>query len=374
MTKRTFTPEQDRQIAADYRAGATYAQLATKYGGDAGATRRAVKRGGGVSRTSGETQRKFTPEQDRQLAEEYAAGTSYEELAERHGTTRLAVRGAVRRAGGRTRNPKTVGALTGLQRRNFTPEQDKQLAAEYDAGSSYRRLAKKYGGTDISIRNAVLRGGGTPRPSVKPNEWSDACKPEALALYRKGVSVRDLAKKYGTRTETISQLLAEVGQRLHSGGRAHPRFKTFAQCVDVIDAYEAGASLASLAERFNCSPPTIKSAILRGGGTIRETGKPRSVPGGRCINGGYVMVIPSQSDKPYCVPNDRGYVMEHRLVMGRALGRPLAATESVHHKDGDRTNNDLSNLQLRQGAHGSGVVFTCNACGSHDVRAMPIAG
>jgi hypothetical protein len=37
---------------------------------------------------------------------------------------------------------------------------------------------------------------------------------------------------------------------------------------------------------------------------------------------------------------------EHRLVMERVLGRPLTTNENVHHIDGDRTNNDPSNLEL----------------------------
>lgn len=37
---------------------------------------------------------------------------------------------------------------------------------------------------------------------------------------------------------------------------------------------------------------------------------------------------------------------EHRLVMERKLGRPLRDAENVHHLDGDRLNNDPSNLEL----------------------------
>lgn len=40
------------------------------------------------------------------------------------------------------------------------------------------------------------------------------------------------------------------------------------------------------------------------------------------------------------------YVFEHRFVMAVQLGRPLRSDELVDHMDGDKTNNDISNLRL----------------------------
>jgi hypothetical protein len=37
---------------------------------------------------------------------------------------------------------------------------------------------------------------------------------------------------------------------------------------------------------------------------------------------------------------------EHRVVMERILGRPLRSDEVVHHVDGNKRNNDPSNLRL----------------------------
>ena len=41
-----------------------------------------------------------------------------------------------------------------------------------------------------------------------------------------------------------------------------------------------------------------------------------------------------------------GWVFEHRMVMEAAIGRPLTADEIVHHRDGDKQNNAIQNLEL----------------------------
>jgi len=42
----------------------------------------------------------------------------------------------------------------------------------------------------------------------------------------------------------------------------------------------------------------------------------------------------------------QNYIAEHRIVMEKKLGRYLDKKEIVHHKDGDKENNNVDNLEL----------------------------
>lgn len=47
-----------------------------------------------------------------------------------------------------------------------------------------------------------------------------------------------------------------------------------------------------------------------------------------------------------------GYVLEHRIVVENALGRLLTTNEVVHHRDENKKNNHLDNLEvLTRSAH-----------------------
>jgi hypothetical protein len=84
--------------------------------------------------------------------------------------------------------------------------------------------------------------------------------------------------------------------------------------------------------------------------------------GGRKITSqGYVRIWLSPEDREkYGVKRD---ILEHRLVMAKKLGRPLKRGETVHHKNGDRSDNRIRNLELRVGSHGPGASTPhCATC------------
>ena len=76
----------------------------------------------------------------------------------------------------------------------------------------------------------------------------------------------------------------------------------------------------------------------------------RSWRGGVVMNHGYRMVY--TPDHP--ARTKAGYVAEHRLVMEKVLGRYLFPDETVHHRNGCKTENQPSNLELWSSKHPSG--------------------
>ena len=68
--------------------------------------------------------------------------------------------------------------------------------------------------------------------------------------------------------------------------------------------------------------------------------------GGKWKARGYVMVRIKPDDFFFSMAHKNGYVMEHRLVMAKHLGRCLHPWEFVHHKNTNKADNSLGNLQL----------------------------
>ena len=115
---------------------------------------------------------------------------------------------------------------------------------------------------------------------------------------------------------------------------------------DIVTRSERGRTLM-------CNP-----CAQRMNGPLKRGERHYNWKGGRWINyRGYVELL-----NPEHPAANRGYVLEHRIVMEQALGRYLYPWEEVHHKNSVRTDNAPENLELWVVSHPSGVRLTDYHC------------
>lgn len=196
--------------------------------------------------------------------------------------------------------------------------------------------------------------------------------------YQAGVGTKAILEKHGGTKTALLRTVKRHGLSTQPGGRRRKNYSG-EQIQDMRERWEGGESQGSIATSYGCSQVVV-SRLLQKVGADKDVrpGAPRgsahwSWAGGVTVTeDGYLLEKVAPDDSMFVMANRMGYVPQHRLIIARSLGRPLSRHETVHHINGQRDDNRLSNLQLRQGRHGKGIVMRCNHCGSTDVAAAEI--
>lgn len=234
------------------------------------------------------------------------------------------------------------------------------------------RILRKADISPSALRDSGHRKGkqgGNQRPS-------GALEQQIIAEYTSGTGYIPLAEKYKLAPRTIRRILQKHG---HVSRRRGNQGKKLAEEVgaQMLADWKNGMSQHAIGLKYKMHQTTI-SNILRRWDIEPEIRRPRgpqhgSWKTGKIVMGGYVYIRLPQTHPWYTkMTNIDGYVSEHRLLMGESLGRPLKDHETVHHINGQKQDNRLENLQLRQGQHGRGAIYHCADCGSFNVIAQPL--
>lgn len=194
--------------------------------------------------------------------------------------------------------------------------------------------------------------------------------------YRAGEDIAALAKETGYTWAGMHAALKRIGVKKFRGRRGPSPKKVTLDDPRVKEAFklrDGGMGYVKAAEKAGLASITLRRLLVESGRDPQARWKGEGAPnwkGGRQRNGeGYVRVLADGFPE---MADTRGFVLEHRLVMARHLGRPLTRHETVHHINGKRDDNRLDNLQLRNGQHGKGKTFVCADCGSSNVREVRI--
>jgi hypothetical protein len=183
---------------------------------------------------------------------------------------------------------------------------------------------------------------------------------ELAEMYASGEhSVASICRQFGIARVTAHRVAARQGVRRPIGRQ--PLVFSEAQIQEMIFLAEQKVSHAEIGRMFNTSQNKI-SRLLAQHGVVSTRGRSRrgekhgAWKGGVIeMQGGYVGVYVPLEDSLASMRNSMGYVLEHRLVMARHLGRPLERHENVHHKNGIKNDNRLENLELWQRPQPQGV-------------------
>lgn len=104
---------------------------------------------------------------------------------------------------------------------------------------------------------------------------------------------------------------------------------TFEGCEDVIFNVGTGLCAGHYDQKLHNRPLTVKKKINKDGT-------------GHVNSSGYRMIYRPNHPNSY----SNGHVLEHVFVYSEYLGRPILDSENIHHKNGDRLDNRIENLEL----------------------------
>jgi hypothetical protein len=151
--------------------------------------------------------------------------------------------------------------------------------------------------------------------------------------FSRGISLRMLAKEYGIDHNTLSKACKSVGISVPTkadsakhtwSNHKHPHIG------------KRGADSYAYGRKQSREDVEKRIAKISGPNNYHWSG------GRKKHSAGYIVAY--APDHPWA--DRQGFVLEHRLVIEKHIGRILHPDEVVHHINGDKTDNRLENLTL----------------------------
>lgn len=257
---------------------------------------------------------------------------------------------------------------------------DEIAISMYAELNSCQKVAKRLNVSPSTIHRALTRNGiklphrGDEALNNRKRKLVGDVADNVVAAYVRGDSMREIQKAFNCAQGAIYTALKIAGVKRRPKGQ-QPRELTQEEKNSIVQLrVNHNLSQAVIATQIGCHQTAVSNHLREMGVVCRPCSVGHgSWKGGRVkLSSGYIGVL-VDSNWPYrSMINSAGYVPEHRKVMAEHLGRALERHETVHHKDGDRKNNSIENLQIHSGKHGRGVHMCCRNCGSHDIDVKDI--
>lgn len=150
--------------------------------------------------------------------------------------------------------------------------------------------------------------------------------------YKELASMLKIANKYGVSKKLVMNYMNRFGIE-----RKKPSAAVTDSLIEPL--LIEGLSTAEIATQVGFSDTAVRQSAKRLGLKLND----KYHTGEIITHNGYRMV---QAPAGHPGADSKGYIREHRLVMGKKLGRHLSKDEVVHHINHDKLDNRPENLEV----------------------------
>lgn len=150
-------------------------------------------------------------------------------------------------------------------------QQDAEMRKKYEAGTSVRELVQEYRvGSETPIRNALMRAGTVMRLSAC--KYSRALVPrnnEMRTKYEAGASIADLAQEYDFAEPSVYLMLRKAGTLFRRGRPPGQSPELVKRVAELQAKYEAGSSLQDLGQEYDIVESRVRRLLQHVGTVLR---------------------------------------------------------------------------------------------------------
>nr|WP_289508586.1 helix-turn-helix domain-containing protein [Microbacterium sp. 5K110] len=152
--------------------------------------------------------------------------------------------------------------------RQLTDDEKMAFVEGYERGEPIADLATKLGVHRTTLDNLIKR---LELTREDPDAVPPAVKDAIVASYRAGETLATIGSRYGFSPNKVQRLLVAVGKPIRSRGPQGSQL-TNAQVRELVDRYECGRAIGSIAEEFGVSYACVRKQLMGAGVQLRPRG------------------------------------------------------------------------------------------------------